>query len=351
MDPRDNAAPVVLVPPEGHPRFALVDACRAIAALSVLFYHVGQIGGGNKTGALRPIGLHLNIGVPIFFAISGFVLYRPFVNARLAGARRQSIAEYARRRILRIVPAYWVALTVLALLAHWHDVFSADAWRYYGFAQIYDPRTFSSGLSVAWTLCIEVTFYLLLPFYVLAIDRLRTRTSVEVGLLLILAALSLAFRELIGDHQGFPDSDASRNVAMVRAGNDSRDLVGPHERQHSHAQWPARDPQLADRRRAVRGACLPAVSGTPKLAGRTAAAVVCSVRAPACPIAAEHPAAPPGSQHAAAALAGPRFVPDLPVPRDIDGVATSTTSDGCSLRTTGSRSRQHLWWLRSRRRR
>ena len=48
---------------------------------------------------------HGEAGVAIFFAISGFLLYRPFVSARLNGAPRPAARTYLRRRILRILPA------------------------------------------------------------------------------------------------------------------------------------------------------------------------------------------------------------------------------------------------------
>ena len=60
----------------------------------------------------------LDVGVTVFFLISGFLLYRPFVRARLRGeAGARAWPRTAWRRFLRIVPAYWVALTVVAL---WH---------------------------------------------------------------------------------------------------------------------------------------------------------------------------------------------------------------------------------------
>jgi peptidoglycan/LPS O-acetylase OafA/YrhL len=198
----------MLAPAVGNPRFPLVDSCRALAALSVLFFHVGA-GAGNVDGALRYIGNTLSIGVPIFFCISGFLLYRPMANARLRGAKKLRLRDYARRRVLRIVPAYWVALTVLAIAAGWQEVFSGDVWRYYGFLQIYNARTYSGGVSVAWTLCIEVTFYLLLPLYAVAIGRIcrgLTRERAirrEVMILLALGVASALMRAVLGHAHGY----------------------------------------------------------------------------------------------------------------------------------------------------
>ena len=183
-------------------RLPLIDSCRALAALSVLLFHVGAIGGGNADGPLRGLGSHLGIGVPIFFAISGFVLYRPFAAACVGLRPWPKLGRYARRRVLRIVPAYWAALTLLGLLVGLPGVFSGDWWRYYGFVQIYDSATFDQGLGVAWTLCIEVTFYLALPIYALALAWVRRRSSTVAGFrleLLVLLALafgSIAFRAL-----------------------------------------------------------------------------------------------------------------------------------------------------------
>jgi peptidoglycan/LPS O-acetylase OafA/YrhL len=57
--------------------------------------------------------------------------------------------------LFRIVPAYWAALTLLAIYPGLPGVFTADFWRYYGFLQIYNATTRFGGLSVAWSVCVE----------------------------------------------------------------------------------------------------------------------------------------------------------------------------------------------------
>ena len=119
----------------------------------------------------------------------------------MVGAPPTSPLSYAWRRALRIVPAYWVALTVLAAYAHLHGVFTGDWWRYYFFLQIYSAHTIYGGLAVAWTLCVEVTFYILLPFYGGALARLAARWRVdrirlEIIVLTGLAIASLAVRAI-----------------------------------------------------------------------------------------------------------------------------------------------------------
>jgi peptidoglycan/LPS O-acetylase OafA/YrhL len=107
----------------------------------------------------------LDVGVTIFFLLSGFLLYRPFVRARLLGERAPAVRPYARRRVLRIVPAYWLALLVSAIWLGKHEVLDpATGWKYFGFLQIYTSGQVG-GLAQAWTLCVEITFYAFLPVW------------------------------------------------------------------------------------------------------------------------------------------------------------------------------------------
>jgi peptidoglycan/LPS O-acetylase OafA/YrhL len=187
-----------LTPPPGNPRFPLLDAARALAALAVFAGHTVT---GTYTFAANPhlFGWAAQLayqGVALFFLISGFLLYRPFLIAR-RGGRPLRARDYARRRVLRIVPAYWAALTVFIALGFVTGVTTHNWWIFYGFGQIYSPRLIGQGIGVAWTLCIEVTFYAALPVIAFVAARLsRERRSLrgDVILLTVLSAASLAFR-------------------------------------------------------------------------------------------------------------------------------------------------------------
>src|SRR3954468_20104855 len=113
--PVPGAAPDALRPPPGNPRFPLVDGLRAFAAIAVVITHTGFLSTFNAHGLAGEVTARLDVGVTLFFIISGFLLYRPFVAARLEHRPAPRIPVYARRRVLRIVPAYWLALTVLAI--------------------------------------------------------------------------------------------------------------------------------------------------------------------------------------------------------------------------------------------
>jgi peptidoglycan/LPS O-acetylase OafA/YrhL len=101
---------------------------------------------------------------------------------------------------LRIVPAYWAALTVLAVFPGIPGVFTDDWWRYYFFLQLYSADTFTGGIAVAWTLCVEVSFYALLPLFALAVSRMppgsgpRGWLRAEIVALTAFAALGVAIQ-------------------------------------------------------------------------------------------------------------------------------------------------------------
>lgn len=147
----------------------LMDAMRAFAALAIVVFHLSDT--YQWQGDLRPALRQLTIGVPIFFLISSFLLYRPFVVARLEGRPPPSLRRFARRRVLRIVPAFWVALTVAILIGS--TIAATDAVRLYLFAQVYSPRTLELGLGQAWSLDVEILLYVLLGVVGWAVARRR----------------------------------------------------------------------------------------------------------------------------------------------------------------------------------
>jgi peptidoglycan/LPS O-acetylase OafA/YrhL len=184
-----------LTPPPGNPRFPLLDAMRAIAALCVFAGHTvtGTTTLGADPARFVAATQAADEGVAIFFLISGFLLYRPFLTARRG--RSLSLAGYARRRVLRIVPAYWVALSVFLVLGMVAGVNGGNWWIFYGFGQVYSFNTLGGGIGVAWTLCIEVTFYALLPFFAFVSVRLWRGALVgDFAALTVLALASLTYR-------------------------------------------------------------------------------------------------------------------------------------------------------------
>jgi peptidoglycan/LPS O-acetylase OafA/YrhL len=160
-----------VAPPPGNPRFPLFDSLRGIAAVCIVFFHAASVT-AFAVPVLRDVVAVIGPrSLTLFFVISGFLLYRPYVAARAAGRPPPRTLRYLRRRAFRIVPAYWVALTLLAIFPGIAGVFTGDWWRFYFFLQLYSTETVGQGIPVAWSLCVEVTFYLLLPVWALLLRR------------------------------------------------------------------------------------------------------------------------------------------------------------------------------------
>jgi peptidoglycan/LPS O-acetylase OafA/YrhL len=196
----------VVAPPPGNPRFPLFDSLRAIAALSVLVTHAALLSGANTGAWYGKITARLDVGVTIFFLISGFLLYRPFVAARLEGRPRPRIADYLRRRALRIFPAYWLALTVLAIYPGLPQMWEGHSWAFYLLVQNYDSTWLLGGLTQTWSLAIELSFYAALPLIVLLMERVggdrRARIRSEIVLLVALYGGSIVFRTIVKANEG-----------------------------------------------------------------------------------------------------------------------------------------------------
>jgi len=149
-----------------------LDGHRAIAALLVLVFHVA--GATDLTDAdgltayiVRPFGA---LGVSLFFVLSGFLLYWPFVSAHLRNDPQPPIGRYLVRRALRIFPAYWLAFVVTVYVFGNADRTVQDVGDLVTFLTLqqgYDTRLVLAGVPVAWTLSIEVTFYVFLPVFAL----------------------------------------------------------------------------------------------------------------------------------------------------------------------------------------
>lgn len=177
--------------------YPAADGVRAIGALAVLFHHVGFHSGASLQGVAAPLLSRLDVGVAMFFALSGFLLFAPHV--RDAGRSAPSVRTYAKRRMLRIVPAYLVAVIAAMLLLPANHGVSAETWlRTVTFTQIYEPGQLAAGLTHMWSLATEVAFYAALPLLVvLALGRRHRRAHVPwrrlAGVVLLLVAVSPLF--------------------------------------------------------------------------------------------------------------------------------------------------------------
>ena len=160
METEHASAVETTAPVRAH--FPAFEGLRALASVMVVVHHASSLAGDARSpGFVHRTASVLDSGVAVFFVISGFLIYRPFVAAHLAGRAPIRARAFFWRRALRLLPAYWLALTFFWYLGNFS--LGHDWWRYYLFGQIYSRTTTLGGLVQAWSLCTEVTFYLMVP--------------------------------------------------------------------------------------------------------------------------------------------------------------------------------------------
>jgi peptidoglycan/LPS O-acetylase OafA/YrhL len=181
-------------------RLAGFDGLRAVAALAIVALHVTSATGAVGATSLGKYFARLDVGVAIFFVISAFLLYRPYVTAHLGGRPALPLRAYWWRRVLRIFPAYWVALTAAILLFRTTALHGFwDYARHYLLVQIYVPKYGLAGIVPTWTLAVELSFYAALPVYAWVLSRLTRgrpagrRVTIEIGGAVALYAFGLAW--------------------------------------------------------------------------------------------------------------------------------------------------------------
>jgi peptidoglycan/LPS O-acetylase OafA/YrhL len=168
-----------------------VEGMRACAAVGVVVTHVA-FQTGHSTGALGRLLGRFDLAVAVFFALSGFLLWRGHAGAERDRGPRPRTGHYLRSRAVRIMPAYVVAVVVILTLLPDVNHASLTVWlANLTLTQIYVPLTLTGGLTQMWSLSVEVTFYLALPFLALLARRLPVRARVPA--IAVLAAASWAW--------------------------------------------------------------------------------------------------------------------------------------------------------------
>jgi peptidoglycan/LPS O-acetylase OafA/YrhL len=200
-----------------------IEGMRALAAGTIVLVHVWAFSApsGVVLGAedWRADALStLSVGVTLFFTLSGFLLYRPFAASIARAVPHMPISTYLRNRFLRIAPAYWVILLIAALALGTVGIRNASGVLEIGrltdpsaLAQaallVYDyrPSQLLIGIGPAWSLAVEVVFYLVLPVLVLAtaalarrFERRRDRVLVLLGPALLLLLVGLSGKAVAG---------------------------------------------------------------------------------------------------------------------------------------------------------
>ena len=181
--------------------FPALDGMRALAATAVLLTHVAFWTGDYTPDLQGRIFARFDVGVPIFFVLSGFLLSRPLFLAAREGRPAPRTAAYLWRRALRILPAYWLTVGAALLLLPQNDGAGPGTWlRQLTLTQIYGVGHLREGLSHTWSLSTELAFYLALPLVggtLVRLARVRperpTRVLVALAVLTVLALAWIAW--------------------------------------------------------------------------------------------------------------------------------------------------------------
>lgn len=168
-------------------RIPAIGPLRASAAGLVLVSHVAFWTGGGNIDVVGRLFARGDAGVACFFAITAFLLVRPYLGERPVETPR----VYVRRRLARVMPAYWVALVAVLAVS---SVTSAGlggpgkVLAHLVLIQGYTGHTYQ-GFTQTWSLTTELTFYALLPLIGRWMARCRATqrsplpalTVVEIG--------------------------------------------------------------------------------------------------------------------------------------------------------------------------
>ncbi len=200
-------------------RVASLTGIRAVAALLVMATHAAYTTGKYTHGYVGLVYSRMEMGVPIFFVLSGFLLFGPWVRAAATGGQAPSVRRYAWHRVRRIMPAYVVTVLIAYLVYHFRTAGPNPGHTWMGLfrnltlTQIYTDNYLYSYLHQAltqmWSLAVEVAFYVVLPLLAYLLLVVLCRRHWRPVLLLVglmcLAALTPAWLVLVHTTDFLPD--------------------------------------------------------------------------------------------------------------------------------------------------
>jgi acetyltransferase len=201
----------------GGQRAQALDGLRALAAFGVMLFHfwvyTQPVGPGEPlTTFEQHVWQSTRWGLLLFFVLSGFLLYRPWVRAALDSRERPRLGRYLRSRAARIAPAYYLALGgafligVLGSSPPMRMPTDGTAPLFLIFGQNFSDHSLNTLDTPMWTLPIEISFYLVLPLIGVAALRvcqsrlhqaLVTAGLVAIGVAWAHAASALWFYDVV----------------------------------------------------------------------------------------------------------------------------------------------------------
>ena len=176
----------------GERRSARLEGVRAIAALGVLIGHVwGSYNNYDfvaaNDGVIDRILFGGGLGVFLFFVLTGYLLFWPFVRRDFLGGAGVRLSTYARNRVLRIVPLYVISTAIV--LVWLEDGGSLRQWLLFmTFSENFSLDTVGQVNGALWSVVVEIHFYLLLPLLAVVLRTITGRRWLPLVLVLGAAA-------------------------------------------------------------------------------------------------------------------------------------------------------------------
>ena len=166
------------------------DGLRALACLLVVWHHTTQRFNPESSAlwiqSIHFFGMRGEVGVSLFFVLSGCLLSLPFWNSFVKSDPFPSLRFYAINRAARIVPAYWFNLLFCTLVAIFIFDQNINWWRLISGLFFINSYHYSSFFPAElngplWSIGLEVSCYLLLPAVLFLITKSTKRISLALG--------------------------------------------------------------------------------------------------------------------------------------------------------------------------
>lgn len=196
---------LVAAVPNRAPYFPALTGLRAVSALMVFFFHVGiHVQALPLPRLLRwTVWLmqQLNIGVTIFFVLSGFLITNRYLNS--VEVSKTWMKRYLQNRFARVYPLYFLLSVLTFGLMVVHPTYDWDEWPItYGFldkvvaivlnislTRAYLQEMVYMGVGTAWSLTIEESFYLCAPVLMLGLKMSMRRLGIYPAILFIIGLM------------------------------------------------------------------------------------------------------------------------------------------------------------------
>ena len=173
-------------------QFPALDSLRAVGSFAVVVTHAAFWSAAySDYGIFGPFLARLDVGVAIFFVLSGFLLSRQWFVRAQHGAEPPRLRRYFLKRFLRIWPVYVIAVLAALTFLEANSGHDPRDWLVtLALLDIYVGETLPAGLTQMWSLATEVAFYVLLPLLMLL--ALPRREPAKPGRVALLAGAMVA---------------------------------------------------------------------------------------------------------------------------------------------------------------